>query len=278
MKKALMTAAFLVATLTAMEVSACNLYVTVICPNDNTSGNISVCATSADGTSTTCGVTDANGLVHLLLPKPDTYTICVDPTTLPPGATLNKPNLCQTTFVPDVGPGVAVEFELSGPFCKPVISGLCWMTGGGNIGTGKTPDYSYGGVVYPGCSPTAADGGNWNVVDHAASLHFQGKHIVVDDCLGAPTKSPKVTVRVIDFSGTGTIVGIGGNPLATLDVAFVGRAIDNHDGGAGSDQLYLKVVDINNAATVLMQIGASADSPATVSTGNIQIHQSSCGK
>ena len=146
------------------------------------------------------------------------------------------------------------------------------MTGGGNIGSGKTPDYSYGGVVYPGCSATAAGGGNWNVVDHSG-LHFTGENIVVNDCSGAATRSPKVTVRVIDFSGTGEIAG----PAGTIPVTFVGRAIDNHDGGAGSDQLYLQVVD-PSSSTVVMQIGASAASPATVSVGNIQIHQSSCGK
>jgi hypothetical protein len=149
------------------------------------------------------------------------------------------------------------------------------MTGGGNIGTGKTPDFSYGGVVYPGCSSTAAGGGNWNVVDHTG-MHFTGENIVVTSCSGAATKSPKVTVRIIDFTGTGEITGIAGNPQAIIPVTFVGRAIDNHDGGAGSDQLYLQVVD-PSSNTVVMQIGTSAASPATVSVGNIQIHQSSCG-
>ncbi len=277
MKTKLLCAASLAAILAAVEVNACNLYVTVICPNDNTAPNISVCATSSDGTSTTCGSTDASGLVHLLLPKPDTYTICVDPTTLPAGATLNNGHLCQKTYVPEVGPGVSVEFVLGGDFCTPTPPpGICWMTGGGNIGTGKTPDYSYGGVVYPGCSSTAAGGGNWNVVDHNG-VHFLGQNIVVTDCFGQATKSPNVTVRVIDFTGTGTITGIGTNPLATYNVNFVGRAIDNHDGGAGSDALYLQVTDQISGA-VLMQIGATAANPATVSTGNIQIHQSSCGQ
>jgi hypothetical protein len=272
MKTKLMAAAILAASLTAVEVRACNLYVTVICPNDNTAPNIAVCATSSDGTSTTCGMTDATGLVHLLLPKADTYTICVDPTTLPAGATIKNGHLCQRMFVPEVGPGVSVEFTLGGSFCGSTPPpGMCWMTGGGNIGPGKTPDFSYGGVVYPGCSPTAAGGGNWNVVDHAG-LHFTGENIVVNDCFGPPTGSPKVTVRVIDFSGTGEIAG----PTGTIPVTFVGRAIDNHDGGAGSDQLYLQVID-PSSNTVVMLIGTSADHPATVSTGNIQIHQSSCG-
>lgn len=281
-----MAAACVAAILAGVEVNACNLYVTVICPNDNTSANITVCATSSDGSSTTCGNTDANGLVHLLLPKPDNYTICVDPNSLPAGSSIPNGHLCQKEYVPEIGPGVSVEFVLSGPFCTPVVQGPCWMTGGGNIGgKGGTPDFSYGGVVYPGCSSTAAGGGNWNVVDHTG-LHFQGQNIVVDDCFGPATKSPKVTVRAIDFHGTGIISGIGGDPMATTSVNFIGEAIDNHDGGAGSDELYLLVTDATSGA-VLMQIGSGTPAtgvfpltgitPATVTVGNIQIHQSSCG-
>jgi hypothetical protein len=137
--------------------------------------------------------------------------------------------------------------------------------------------------VYPGCSPFAADGGNWNVIDHNSNLHFQGQNIIVDDCYGEATKSPKVTVRVIEFHGTGIISGIGGNPDNTTAVSFVGQAIDNHDGGAGSDQLFLYVTDASNH--LWLQIGTGVPvgvnpiagiTPATVSVGNIQIHQSSC--
>jgi hypothetical protein len=149
------------------------------------------------------------------------------------------------------------------------------MTGGGTIGKGGTPDYSYGGVVYPGCSPKAADGGNWNVVDHNAGLHFQGQMIIVDSCSGIPTSSPKVNVNVIDFHGNGVIGGIAENDEPTIPVTFVGRVIDNHDGGAGADQIFLQV---NNGATTVLQIGTSALAPATVSTGNLQIHTSGCNK
>jgi hypothetical protein len=149
------------------------------------------------------------------------------------------------------------------------------MTGGGTLGRGKTPDFSYGGVVYPGCSPKAAEGGNWNVIDHVNGLHFSGQAIIVDSCSGDPTRSPKVDVRIIDFHGVGILSGIGGNPAETVPVTFVGRAIDNHDGGSGSDQLYLRVTV---GATTVLLIGTSAALPATISTGNIQIHQSSCGK
>ena len=266
MKTKLIAAAFLAAALTAVEVNACSLFVTVICPNDIPGTNVTVCATSADGSSVTCGSTDANGFVDLELPQPDTYTICVDPTTLPPGATLKNNKICQKQFVPEVGPGVSVEFVIGGDYCGSTPpSGPCWMTGGGNIGNGKTPDFSYGGVVYPGCSSTSADGGNWNVVDHTG-LHFLGQTIVVDDCFGAATKSPKVTVRVIDFHGAGTISGIAGNPDETIPVTFTGRAIDNHDGGAGSDQLYLQVID-PTSNTVVFCPGRVCAAPGRVVPG-----------
>jgi hypothetical protein len=145
------------------------------------------------------------------------------------------------------------------------------MTGGGTIGTGKgTPTYSFGGVVYPGCSSKAADGGNWNVTFHAAGLHFQGQSIIVDGCSGSPTSSPKVPVNVINFHGTGILSGIGGNPDATIPVSFVGQVTDNHDGGAGADTIYL---NINNG---LLTIDDGAGGPVLISTGNLQIHTSSC--
>jgi len=171
-----------------------------------------------------------------------------------------------------------MEFALSGAFCStPPAQGPCWLTGGGTIGKGKgTPDYSFGGVVYPGCSPTAAGGGNWNVVDHASGLHFQGQEIIVDSCSGVSTKSPRVNVNIIDFHGVGIIGGIGGNPDATIPVSFVGRAIDNLESGGGADMLFIKVTDASNA--VVLNIGTSPADPMVISTGNLQIHTTGCNK
>jgi hypothetical protein len=109
------------------------------------------------------------------------------------------------------------------------------LTGGGTIGKSQgQPIYSFGGVVYPGCSPNAADGGNWNVIDHTTGLHFKGEQIIVDGCSGVPTSSPPVNVNVIDFHGVGVVDGVG-------PVTFVGRAIDNSESGGGSDMLFLIV-------------------------------------
>src|SRR5215469_3161548 len=272
MKRKLIVAACLAATFAVQLANACHIFVTVSCPsNGNSAAGILVCATSTTMPSETptCGVTDNTGFVDLFTPGPDTYNVCVDTKTLPNNATLATP--CQTITCTD--PGVSTTFDLSGDLCgTPPVSALCWLTGGGTIkaGPGK-PTFSYGGVVYPGCSPFAADGGNWNVIDHSSALHFQGQHIVVDSCSGVPTQSPKVPVNIIDFHGDGRLFGVSGNPQEEIPVTFVGRAIDNAEPGHGKDQLFLQVVD-PATNTVLLQIGNSAADPQTVSTGNLQIH------
>jgi len=257
--------------LSALMADACILTVRVACPNDTSAAGISVCASSPNGDY--CGITDNLGIVEIQLPGFDTYTVCVDTKTLPAGATLSP--TCQKIKVISDAPPV-MGFELGGSFCStPPPPGPCWLTGGGTVDKTKgTPNYTFGGVVYPGCSPKAADGGNWNVVDHFTGLHFQGQHIIVDSCSGVPTSSPKVTVNVIDFHGEGIITANGGDGSSKIPVTFVGRAIDNKEGGAGADQLYIKV--LNGGGTAVLQIGTSAASPATISTGNLQIHQTSC--
>ncbi len=267
--KRLIASSLFAAVLSTLTATACLVQVRVACPNDNTAAGIRVCIA---GSITGCALTDSLGIATLQVPAVGTYTLCVDESTLPAGAKLN-PNCKKVNVLTE--DTTYVDLSLSGDFCTPPPpQGGCWMTGGGTIGKGKTPDYSYGGVVYPGCSPKAAEGGNWNVIDHNAGLHFSGQSIVVDGCSGDPTSSPKVNVRIIDFHGAGILSGIGGNPADTVPCTFVGRAIDNHDGGAGADQLYLKVTV---GSTTVLQIGTSAASPQTVSTGNIQIHTSSCG-
>lgn len=254
--------------LSAITASACIVTIRVACPNDTARSGIRVCI---DGVG--CDLTDDLGFASIQVPQFDTYTVCVDATTLPAGASLSP--LCQKIKVISDAPPL-LEFDLTGAFCStPPPPGPCWLTGGGTIDkTKNVPNYSFGGVVYPGCSPKAADGGNWNVVDHYTGLHFQGQHIIVDGCSGVPTRSPKVTVNIIDFHGEGIVDSNGGDGSDKVDVTFEGRAIDNAEGGAGSDQLYIKVMI---GTTVVLQIGDSAASPATITTGNLQIHQTSCG-
>jgi len=245
--------------LSCLTAAACIVDIRIACPNDRSASGVLVCI---DGVG--CAYTDDLGIASIAVPAFDTYNVCVDASTLPPGATLSP--LCQRIKVETDAPPV-VEFVIGGDFCStPPPPGPCWLTGGGTVGKTKgVPNYSFGGVVYPGCSPKAADGGNWNVIDHFTGLHFQGKHIVVDACSGVATKSPRVNVNIIDFHGEGTLSGIA--------VTFVGRAVDQLEPGAGSDMLYLSVSD---GSTIVMQIGNSATDPAIISTGNLQIHTTSC--
>ncbi len=257
------------AALSALTASACLVQVRVACPNDTPATGVRVWLETVGSV-----YTDDLGIATFTVSSFGTYSVCVDTTTLPAGATLS-PN-CQKVKVVDLAPPVVV-FVLGGNICStPPAPGPCWLTGGGTIGKTKgVGDFSFGGVVYPGCSPNAADGGNWNVVDHASGLHFQGQQIIVDSCSGVSTTSPKVNVNIIDFHGTGILGGIGGNPDATIAVSFVGRAIDNHESGGGSDMLYLSVSD---GSSTVLKVGNSADDPAIISTGNLQIHTTGCNK
>jgi hypothetical protein len=265
MKLKLMMSGLLALGLSGLTANACLVQIRVACPNDKTSSGIEVCV---DGVG--CALTDNLGIVRIHVPVIDTYTVRVTASTLPAGATLTPLSQKVKVLTEDT---TYVEFELGGAFCEtPPPPGPCWLTGGGTIGKTKgVANYSFGGVVYPGCSPQAAEGGNWNVIDHATGLHFQGQQIFVDSCSGVATKSPRVNVNIIDFHGYGIVSGIAGNPALTIEVTFVGRAVDNLEPGGGSDMLFLSV---SNG----MQIGNSADDPAVIATGNLQIHTSSCDK
>jgi hypothetical protein len=269
MKSKIILSGLLAFALSGLSASACLLQIRVACPSDKTASCIEVWV---EGIGTV--KTDELGIATVDLSGFGTYTVCVVESTLPAGATLGQN--CKKVKVDSYAPPV-VEFVLGGDFCSaPPPPGPCWLTGGGTIAKTKgVANYSFGGVVYPGCSPKAADGGNWNVVDHFTGLHFQGQQIIVDSCSGVATKSPRVNVNIIDFHGTGIVSGVSGNPVPTTPVSFVGRAIDNLESGGGSDLLYLSV---SNGSTTVMQVGNTADDPAIISTGNLQIHTTSCDK
>jgi hypothetical protein len=261
------------AALSGLTASACILHVRVACPNDLPAAGVEVCA--EQGGEVFCAVTDDLGIATFELPGIGNYSVCVTQSTLPAGATLSP--LCKNIKIESDAPPV-VDIVIGGDFCsEPPPPGDCWLTGGGTIGKSKgqgQPPISFGGVVYPGCSPKAAEGGNWNVIDHARGLHFQGQQIIVDGCSGVSTQSPKVNVNIIDFHGFGVIGGIGGNPEDRVAVTFVGRGVDRAESGAGNDLLFLSVSD---GSGVVLQIGASAVDPAVLTTGNLQIHTTSCG-
>jgi hypothetical protein len=247
--------------------------VTVLCPNGNSAAGISVCATpdfACNNCGPFCGVTDANGLALVCVPSDDHYNFCVDLKTLPKGAVLVG-SACQDIMTGADAP--PLEFLLGGDFCTPPVVGPCWETGGGTLDKVKGDNvWTFGGVIYPGCSSAAAGGGNLNIVNHVNGLHFKGENFIVDDCRGVSTRSPKVTVNIIDWHGTGEVSDAAGD---NIPVTFVGTFMDAHDGGAGADGLYIQVTDLSG--NLVFQIGGGPDSLDLLTTGNVQIHQSSCG-
>ncbi len=277
MKSKYIASVLLAFGLSAFTVNAWDVSGFVKCPNGNTASGIEV---SIVGNGST--ITDNTGFFFLPLPAaPATFTICVNPATLPAGATVVGTN-CTTFSVSSNAMFATVNFTLEGPFCE-VPPARCWLTGGGTVFKVKgQPHFTFGGVVNPGCSPTAAGGGNWNVIDHFTGLHFQGQEIMVLGCSGVPTGSPKVNVNIIDFAGTGILSGIGGNPEATIPVCFTARAIDNSEPGKGKDRLYLNVFECGNPSDSFLLISGNANptvvAPVPISTGNLQIHTTGCNK
>jgi hypothetical protein len=287
MKAKLMVASLLAAISCVVVANANPIIVVVGCPGGNLANGVTVCLTDCAGLPLGCGTTgdggaDGTTTIHIDVPAcangifPYNITACVDPNTLPQGATVD--DVCKTVSVPSTE-GASVTFNLSGDFCgvtpPPPSEVACWETGGGTLDKAKgQPLWTFGGVIYPGCSSAAAGGGNLNIVNHVTGLHFKGQDFVVDDCRGVPTKSPKVTVNIIDWHGTGYVSG--DDESKKTPVSFVGTFRDSKESGAGADGLYIQVVD--GSGDLVFQIGGGPDDLDLLTTGNVQIHQSSCGK
>lgn len=275
MKTRSVMAGVLALALSALTAQAYSVSGVVKCPEGKTRANIYV---FIQGTALGA-LTDSIGYYAIALPGAGDYTVCLDPTSVPTDITSFTG--CQKFSVSPTDLYATVNFSMTGPWCGPVPPGPCWLTGGGTIGKTKgVPDFSYGGVVYPGCSPEAAEGGNWNVVAHAQGLHFKGLVIEVISCGGVSDKAPKVDVNTIDFQGVGILEGVDGNPMTMKAVCFRAQAIDKGEPGGGKDALYLNVTDCDTGASLLLISTDTAHptviAPVDISTGNLQIHTTSC--
>ena len=223
---------------------------------------------------------------------------CYRATVVPgPGEAVVSPasgysDFCTTTS----GADPVVNWVLSSPVCT--THGACWLTAGGakfssitgtNVGE-HGPDQNWGGNVYPGCSPTAGDGGSWNHVDHVLRLHFHGQAITVVRCGnvdGIPpgSTSPVTPFNFIEFTGTGTLKGIQGNKADYGIVNFWARCEDRNEPGSSGqqdgnlkDRYFIRVYD--NSGNTLLLVDEDGDpttvDPVTITKGNMQIHVSSC--
>ena len=286
------------ASLTAVQ--AWDIEGFVRCPNQTIFQGvvISVSGTSCDGPFSSSGETDGNGQYAISLPEcPGTYTAIIDLSTLPADATLVSPGTVDFAIT-DQAIQAFVDWTVDSSVCG---QGLCWFTGGGmkidnllNIPVAeKGLKQSFGGNVYPGCSPTAGDGGNWNHIARDLKLHFQGRSIQEVNCgnvtppPGPGSNSPKTPFNFLECQGTGTLKGVMGNKADYGTVTFFARFEDRnepgHKGpndGALIDRYYLRVTDSSGVVRLLINSNTSSDpadmDPAPITAGNFQIHVSSC--
>jgi hypothetical protein len=253
--------------------------------------------TQLDGTFTGFGISDPSGFYSLSLPDvAGSFSANLDLSAVG-GGNIVTPNPVPVLFLTtDADVAETINWVVDSPRCSTLA---CWLTGGGakfSTITGTTlaergPQQNFGGNVYPGCSPDAGQGGQWNHVDHTAKLHFQGRAIIVDQCGnvdGIPpgSESPVTPFNFIEFHGTGTLKGIKGNKVDFGEVCFVGRAEDRNEpgssgqrDGAKKDRYFIRVTDCSSGATLLQleDVLLPGDSdPVTITDGNLQIHVSSC--
>lgn len=260
------------------------------------------------GTLTNVTVVDDNGTVGYF---PDDVTV-LGPISLAPGASVPYSGSYTPAISPSTNTVIATADYPGWPPATDTASatctqegGKCWLTAGGVKFSPITgllmaeikqngPLDSVGGNVNPGCNPDSGEGGNWNHVAHKNSLHFQGTVIEVVRCGNIPgiepgSESPVTPYNYIEFQGTGSLKGIGGNKADFGTVCFFAHVEDRNepgnerallpDGGADIDRYYLNVFDCSTHTSLLlvdMDHNPATVDPITITGGNFQIHISSC--
>ncbi len=293
--------ALLALSVSAATASAFHLNGYVLC--DGTAAPLSgvtITVTSTDPANpyTASGTSDASGYYTIPLVS---FPLCLNVTaTLGPGESVVSP--AGNTYLLCLD-GVTLLYNLDWVISSPTCSNQgCWLTAGGakfsqitgsNLGD-YTKVHNWGGNVYPGCSSTAGDGGDWNDIDNVNRLHFHGTTIQVITCGnvdGIPpgSTSPVTPYNYIEFKGTGTLKGIKGNKADYGTVYFWAHCEDRnepgsngqHD-GAGKDRYFLNVfTDPNDpVGTSVFLVDNDGDpatmDPVTITDGNMQIHITSC--
>ena len=100
------------------------------------------------------------------------------------------------------------------------------------------------------------------------------------------SESPVTPFNFIEFVGTGTISGIGGNKIPTEPITLFGRVEDRNEpgneqsakSGEDIDRYFLRVVDGSGVVRYLVDGDSNPDTvdPVTITGGNFQLHVSSC--
>lgn len=286
-------AAFGLFLFTSGSALACRLEGRVVCdPLGLPVEGATVTITGANLAEPLVVTTDVDGVYIAYLPEilPASYVA-----TLTPAQGTVVGSASSAFGLTEAFPVASVDWVVAGvPGCGEAA---CWLTGGGakfSTITGGTvaehgPRVSFGGNVNPSCSPEPGLGGQWNHVDHARKLFFQGIQVVVDRCgnvSGIPpgSTSPVTPYNFIEYSGTGRLKGISGNKVLLDPVCFQARAEDRNEpgstgqrDGARKDRYFIRVFDCGTGATLLvLEATPGAGDPVIITDGNLQLHVSSC--
>ena len=153
--------------------------------------SVLVVVTNQSGTFSNASWTAADGFFIVgVATNADSYGAYINASTVASDSIFLLPSGGVWLFnVTSINNEIALNFLISSASCPappPPRTNACWLTGGGIIRAAAKgqPDHSFGGVCYPGCNPTAGNGGNWNHVAHKEKLHFQGK--VHRECFRRP--------------------------------------------------------------------------------------------
>ena len=307
MKKLIAMAAFMVASMGLMEGTALAWHVqgTVYC-DANLNGiidagdlpvsglTVTVSGGGFTGSDTT-GNYGAGSWAVFLPDTPGSYKITLTGNTSP----IISPTSLNFSTTADNNV-LTINILLDGQGCSEL---KCWLTGGGVKFSAithtdlaeKGPLHNFGGNVNPSCSGEPGEGGQWNHIAQKANLHFQGNQIEVVRCGNVTpppppgSTSPVTPFNFIEFRGTGTLKGIGGNKADYGTVTFFGRAEDRNEpggtaggnnAGAYIDRYYLQVTDSGGVVRLNVDVDGvnSTVDPLTITGGNMQIHISSCSK
>ncbi|MEQ8692819.1 MAG: SdrD B-like domain-containing protein [Pseudomonadales bacterium] len=265
-------------------------------PGDTPLAGVTIVLEDANGTTlTTTTGEDGRYLFEDHLGQ-GSWTVSIDPASLNAGASVALPAVGAHSV--ELSPANAfvndLDFLVDDPACRAQEVGACWMTAGGvkfePIINGhlaeKGPKDTFGGNVFPSCSPEPGDGGQWNHVAHSLKVHFMGTTIDQVVCgnvegIEPGSESPVTPFNFIEFSGSGWIQGIKGNKLARQAVTFNARVEDRNEPGnegaaAGEnvDRYYLNVHDFFTVEA-LDEFGNPTGEPITITGGNLQLHASS---
>ena len=264
-----------------------------ISANDPGIPNVRVIVTNQNGTFSNAVVTAANGFFKLLIPPFDplaerldplsqVYVETLAPATLPADSTIVFPpaitylsltpayyidfaaDLTTLTYTSGAGTSSTGNWLINSPECQ---SGTCKLTGNGLIVNklGRL-EHTFGGNISRVASPGATGHGQWTHTALTAKLLFQSTVVktVTSGIIPGDPPNPASPEKMIEFSGVGTLKGIGSNRARYNTVYFTAQAEAPVQTGKHTQRYYLRVYTPDGVTRLL--VSGDPSNPTHVAT------------